>query len=157
MVHWFERFKPQLIWLLIAIVVIQSGVIAWLLFRPSPDDSEWRTVNQEMEQTLEKAGAKDKNSDQQLTKQDSKQDKQAAKQDKPKTSEATPTWPINLNTATQQQLEQLPRIGPSKAQAIIQLRTQLGGFTSVEQLLQVKGIGDKTFAELRDKVTVQNQ
>jgi competence protein ComEA len=89
--------------------------------------------------------------------QQSDQQKKPASQDNPKTSDDTPSWPINLNTANQQQLEQLPRIGPSKAQAIIQLRTQLGGFTSVEQLLQVKGIGEKTFAELRDKVTVQNQ
>lgn len=61
---------------------------------------------------------------------------------------------VNLNTATQAQLETLPGIGPTLAQSIIAERDRRGGFTSVEQLRQVRGIGDKRFADLRDLVTV---
>jgi competence protein ComEA len=61
---------------------------------------------------------------------------------------------INLNTATQSELEQLPRIGPAMAQRILQWRTDNGRFTSVDDLLAVSGIGDKMLAALRDRVTV---
>ncbi|MBY4676022.1 ComEA family DNA-binding protein [Marinobacterium arenosum] len=49
--------------------------------------------------------------------------------------------PIDLNSATVEQLTALRGIGPSKAQAIVQYRTEHGAFTSIEQLLEVKGVG----------------
>ena len=67
---------------------------------------------------------------------------------------ATATAPVNLNTATQAQLEALPGIGPSLAQAIIQERDREGGFHSVEDLRRVRGIGDVRFAQLRPLVTL---
>src|SRR4051794_25978517 len=61
---------------------------------------------------------------------------------------------VNLNTATQAQLEALPGIGPTYAQSIIAERQRRGGFTSVNDLRSVRGIGDKRFAELAPLVTV---
>jgi len=61
---------------------------------------------------------------------------------------------VHLNTATQTQLEELPGIGPTFAQAIIAERQRRGGFTSVNDLRSVRGIGDKRFAELAPLVTV---
>lgn len=61
---------------------------------------------------------------------------------------------INLNTATLEQLDTLPGIGPATAEKIIAYREQSGGFQSVEDLQEVPGIGDAKFAELKDKVTV---
>jgi len=61
---------------------------------------------------------------------------------------------VNLNTATQAQLEELPGIGPTYAQSIIAERQRRGGFTSVNDLRSVRGIGDKRFAELASLVTV---
>jgi competence protein ComEA len=61
---------------------------------------------------------------------------------------------LDLNTATQAQLEDLPGIGPTYAQAIIAERQRRGGFTSVNELRSVRGIGDKRFAELAPLVTV---
>jgi competence protein ComEA len=61
---------------------------------------------------------------------------------------------INLNTATAEQLDTLPGVGPVTAQSILSWRTENGRFTSVEDLLDVKGIGDATLADLRDLVTV---
>ncbi|MCS5720296.1 ComEA family DNA-binding protein [Herbiconiux sp. CPCC 205763] len=61
---------------------------------------------------------------------------------------------VNLNAATELELDGLPRIGPAMAARIIAWRTENGPFTSVDDLLQVTGIGDKTFEGLRDLVTV---
>ena len=62
--------------------------------------------------------------------------------------------PVNLNTASQAQLEALPGIGPSLAQAIIAEREREGGFHSVSDLRRVHGIGDVRFAQLQPLVTV---
>jgi competence protein ComEA len=64
------------------------------------------------------------------------------------------TGTVSLNTASAAELEALPGVGPVLAARIISHREAVGGFTAVEQLLEVSGIGDKTFAALRDLVTV---
>ncbi len=61
---------------------------------------------------------------------------------------------INLNTASQAELEELPGIGPVTAGAILQWRTEHGAFTSVDELLEVSGIGDATLAEIAPFVTL---
>jgi competence protein ComEA len=66
----------------------------------------------------------------------------------------TPSAPLDLNTATETQLEALPGIGPSLAQAIVAEREREGGFHSVDDLRRVRGIGDVRFAQLRPLVTV---
>ncbi|WP_031062298.1 ComEA family DNA-binding protein [Streptomyces ochraceiscleroticus] len=63
-----------------------------------------------------------------------------------------PASPVSLNSATADQLDTLPGVGPVLAQHIIDFRTQHGGFTSVDQLQQVNGIGDRRFADLRPLV-----
>lgn len=62
--------------------------------------------------------------------------------------------PVNLNTATPVQLESLPGVGPVLAERIVAWRTEHGGFTTVDDLLDVSGIGDKVLAGLRDGATV---
>ncbi|AXI81284.1 ComEA family DNA-binding protein [Peterkaempfera bronchialis] len=64
-----------------------------------------------------------------------------------------PAGPISLNTATVDQLDALPGVGPVLARHIIEYRDAHGGFTSVEQLRQVTGIGDRKYAELSPLVT----
>ena len=61
---------------------------------------------------------------------------------------------IDLNTATQAQLESLPLVGPSMAKRIIEYRAANGPFKSVADLDKVKGIGEKTLAKLMPLVTV---
>ncbi len=61
---------------------------------------------------------------------------------------------VNLNTATQTELENLPGIGPVLARRIIDYREQEGGFKKTEDLVLVYGIGPKTYESLKNRVTV---
>jgi len=61
---------------------------------------------------------------------------------------------VNLNTADQATLETLPGVGPVTAEAIVSWRTDNGSFTSVDELLEVDGIGDATLADLAPHVTI---
>ena len=69
-------------------------------------------------------------------------------------SNGAPAGPIDLNTATATDLETLPGIGPTLADAIVREREKLGGFKSVDDLKQVRGIGEGRFADIRDLVTL---
>ena len=62
--------------------------------------------------------------------------------------------PVNLNTATQAQLEALPGIGAATAVRILEYRQKNGGFKKIEDLMNVRGVGEKSFLTLKPLVTV---
>lgn len=79
------------------------------------------------------------------------QEKAAAK---PAASAASP---LNLNTATTAQIATLPGIGPKVAQRIVEHRQKNGGFKKIEELMNIKGIGEKSFLKLKALVTVADK
>ncbi len=72
----------------------------------------------------------------------------------PAATPATPSGPLNLNTATAAELETLPGIGPALAQNIVDYRAEHGPFAAIEDVLEVPGIGEGKFEAIRDLVTV---
>jgi len=72
-------------------------------------------------------------------------------------SPAAPSSPININTATQAQFESLPGIGPKVAQRIVEYRQKNGQFKKIEDLMNVKGIGEKSFVKLKPYLTVSEK
>lgn len=67
---------------------------------------------------------------------------------------------VNLNTATEAELDTLPGVGPATAKAIVAYRTEKGSFKDLEELKNVKGIGQKKFEKLKPEITIgaaQNQ
>jgi competence ComEA-like helix-hairpin-helix protein len=65
-----------------------------------------------------------------------------------------PLHSVDLNTATEKQLEQLPGVGPTTAKAIIEFRTKAGRFRRVEDLLVIRGISESKLKKIRPYVTV---
>ncbi len=70
------------------------------------------------------------------------------------TSEEGESLVVNLNEASKEELMQLNSIGPAKADNIIQYREDHGGFKTIEELKNVSGIGDKTFENLKDNLSI---
>jgi competence protein ComEA len=62
--------------------------------------------------------------------------------------------PINLNTATAADLEKLPGVGPAVAARIVEYRQKNGAFKKVEDLMNIRGIGEKTFLRLKPLITI---
>src|SRR6266704_2190392 len=65
-----------------------------------------------------------------------------------------PAKPVNINTATSQELQQVPGIGPATAEKILQMRKSYGAFKSVDDLLAIRGIGKKRLDKMRKYLTV---
>jgi comEA protein len=61
---------------------------------------------------------------------------------------------VNINTASSEELQKLPRIGPAIAQRVIDYRKENGNFKRVEDIMKVRGIGEKIFNQLKDRITV---
>jgi competence protein ComEA len=61
---------------------------------------------------------------------------------------------VNLNSATLEQLDSLPGVGPVTAQKILDWRSTHGAFTSIDELLEVDGIGEKTLADMAPHLTL---
>jgi competence protein ComEA len=70
---------------------------------------------------------------------------------------APPSKPLDLNTATVEQLEQLPGVGPATAKAIVRFREKSGPFQRPEDLLAIHGISRARFEKIRPYVTVKRQ
>jgi competence protein ComEA len=72
-----------------------------------------------------------------------------AQQTKPQSTEK-----VNLNTASLEQLQTLPGIGPAMAKRVVEYRAKVGKFTKIEEILNVKGIGEKRFQQMKDRLVV---
>ena len=73
---------------------------------------------------------------------------------KPAKAQDSASAPVNLNTATLDQLQKLPGVGPATAKRILEYRQKNGSFKKVEELMNVRGIGEKTFLRMKPQLTV---
>jgi len=73
----------------------------------------------------------------------------------PNSADAVEKAPVNINTASVEELTQLPRVGVKVAERIVDYRKEHGSFKTVEDLKTVKGIGDKMLDQLRPQISVK--
>jgi competence protein ComEA len=77
-----------------------------------------------------------------------------SRSDRPAAAKAAAATPLNLNTATAAELEKLPGIGAKTAERIVEYRQKNGGFKKIEELMNVRGVGEKAFLKLKALITV---
>ena len=65
-----------------------------------------------------------------------------------------PVDKVNINSATAEQLQSLPGVGPITAKAIVEYRAKVGKFNKIEEIINVKGIGEKKFQRIKDRIVV---
>jgi competence protein ComEA len=70
-------------------------------------------------------------------------------------AKTAPTEKVNLNTATVEQLTTLPGVGPTLAARIVEYREKVGQFGSAQELMNVKGVGEKNFQKIEQWLTVE--
>ncbi len=70
---------------------------------------------------------------------------------------ATPASPVNINAATVAQLQTLPGVGASTAQRILDYRQKNGGFKKIEELMNVRGVGEKSFLKLKPLIVISGE
>jgi comEA protein len=76
-------------------------------------------------------------------------------QDRPNSVVVYKRFPVNINSASEKDLQNLPRIGPAMAARIVLYRQEQGPFQTKDDLMKVKGIGKKTFEKLKDLITLK--
>ena len=143
----FTQTQRKAILFLIAIftLIIAYHFVKQIMYRPEPFD---------FSQFDEKFNAR-KDSIEKLLDQEREYDGSQALDDldKPEVSAEINTV-VNINSASLEELTSLPRIGPVIAQRIIDFRNQNGGFASKDDIKKVRGIGKKTYEDLKDLISI---
>jgi len=150
-----QRLKQHAVPLLLTVVILQFAVIVWFVLQPEDQTIAWQSANGEMAKALNEVEnvSPPANSGVEALPTIPKAKTNSAS-NAPEKSTQPQNGLLDLNTATLEQLDTLPGIGPSKARAILELRQQIGRFSTVEQLLDVKGIGPSTLAKFRDRLYI---
>ena len=136
----YERFKKTAILIIAVIFIVQRSVVYFqekketneIVFYSLPPQSESvRELPVESNETV------------------------IIKETENEQSENTVSDKININTADSEELQKLYRIGPALAERIIEYRNSFGNFVTIEEIMEVKGIGEKTFEKIKDEICVK--
>ena len=114
---------------------------------------EIERVTEETDMADEKEIADEKKVNKEETVEEEKVNKEEI--EKPKSDKRNISTKININTANAKELESLKGIGPATAKNIISYREEYGGFSTIEEIMNVKRIGEKTFLKIQDFITVE--
>lgn len=150
----------------IVMLVLLAGGAYWIYHSQAGAEAEgWLTVNSGMEQLLtakatespgtSKSSAATSATAASIVPVGSTAPVQPSASASLAATNAAPSNGININTASASRLTDLPGIGPSKAKAIVEYRESHGAFAAPEDLMKVKGIGEKTYSALKNRITVQ--
>lgn len=119
---------------------LEDGMKIYIPTKEEMKNKESQEVNQENEYVY---GGTKENSSQASNLQENSESKETSRNKK-----------VNINKASQEELDSLPGIGPSTADKILEYRKQNGNFKSIEDIKEVSGIGESKFEKIRDMITV---
>ena len=144
-------------WLIYCIMAVLCAFsLGWVLGSGGTHETVTVQVSSQPQETKETPASQETQTPEapQETQEEAPLELEEAEQQTP-LSAPTEEAPLNLNTATQAELELLPGIGPVLAQAILDYRDSFGGFSTKEQLKEVSGIGEKRYAAVEALITVE--
>ena len=144
-------------WLIYCIMAVLCAFsLGWVLGSGGTHETVTVQVSSQPQETKETPASQETQTPEapQETQEEAPLELEEAEQQTP-LSAPTEEAPLNLNTATQAELELLPGIGPVLAQAILDYRDSFGGFSAKEQLMEVSGIGEKRYAAVEALITVE--
>ena len=139
----FERYKRILIFMIAAVFIIQKS---WTYFEEKKETNE--IVFYTLPAQTEHIESRSIDMNENIENEDIEREETA-----PEIEEKTDK--ININTASSEELQKLYRIGPAIASRIIEYRQSYGNFETIEELMEVKGIGEKIFEANKDKICVK--
>lgn len=139
-----KKFSTERLLISVAIVLCAAIIGYNMLYKPDVQVIEITNYTQESEYIVYQSQSEEEQQPQQEAKDENVQS----------VIEQITGQIVNINTASKEELETLDGIGPTIAQRIIDYREAIGGFTSVEQLLDVSGIGEVKFNAIKDFVTI---
>lgn len=155
-----EKFKVVLISFLALVILSGTFVIFWQIQRQNPTKNEAVAEVDQLKQQLDDLNKKIDALNQAVEEAKSQQttttttSKSTSSVKGASTSSNQVSGKVNLNSASASQLDSLPGIGATYAQRIIDYRNANGGFKSIEEIKNVKGIGDATFNKMKDLITI---
>ena len=157
-----ERFKFYLLGALALVVLSGSFVLIWQIQKQAPKEEV--SKNSELENQIADLNKKidslntsleeAKNASPVIESESYVSSSSSGQVAGEETSSSNISGAVNLNSASSSQLDSLPGIGPAYAGRIIEYREANGGFKSIEEIKNVKGIGDKTFDKFKDQITI---
>ena len=134
----------------ICCILVSVLLVFYGISQPKVNETPLSQLQDTLSQTSIKTSSSDKNKN---SGADTQTTVLNTKSSQPSSAQSV-SYPVNLNTCTYEDLVSIDGIGDTKAQAILEYRDYLGGYTNVSQLKEIKGIGDSTFAKIEPYVTV---
>lgn len=160
-----DKLKVILISVLALAILVGTFVVFWQIQRQNPTKNQTSTENDQLKtqlddlnkkiDSLNKAVEDAKNQQTTSTTTTSTSTSKSTSSVKGASTSSNPvSGKVNLNSASASQLDTLPGIGTAYAQRIIDYRNTNGGFKSIDEIQNVKGIGPATFAKMKDLITI---
>ena len=134
----------------ICCILVSVLLVFYGISQPKVNETPLSQLQDTLSQTSIKTSSSDKNKN---SGADTQTTVLNTKSSQPSSAQSV-SYPVNLNTCTYEDLVSIDGIGDTKAQAILEYRDYLGGYTNVSQLKEIKGISDSTFAKIEPYVTV---